>query len=456
VTCLALDTRIPVQPLYSPRIPILLIDSVMTSMNGTYIDCGYGKDFSIVIACTGPGCEALQTFPVLQCNNNTADTGMQCSNGVTCAGATNYTSLFSLTQSEQPNQNLSLVQNITIGDRQFILTDDGRGNASYVNVSASTTSGSAPKSGTSSQRSSLSKLFLCVVIIMNVLVGPAAAALCIPGLSNLISELPPFFTNYVEGKAQELCEGKGNAIAVAVTVGETEFNLAIADLTVDCMEIMSSGELPAILADPIIAAALEIGNLIICSKLSEAILFGAVERGVSLGCSAAVSALANSGCTQSTTTTTSSSSSSSTTSSSSMTASTSTSAGSGPALPTGAALAADPCASCQLSGYYLGVLGLATQCGVASPVFLADDLSVFFCDPSIQPMFPQLCSDLCASPCSTYDIAVWKQNAGSGFMAGASLASCSQLCPGFAGTGRCAGVPPCNICGKGSDTCLPC
>jgi hypothetical protein len=127
-----------------------------------------------------------------------------------------------------------------------------------------------------------------------------------------------------------------------------------------------------------------------------------------------------------------------------------------PALPVGAALASDQCVSCLLSLGYLGVQGLAASCGVTNPVFFAADLSVIFCDTSLQGRYSSLCSALCSNPCSTEGIEIWKAVAGAGFMATASLPQCNQLCPGYAGNGRCPGTPPCNECGKGSGTCVPC
>ena len=129
------------------------------------------------------------------------------------------------------------------------------------------------------------------------------------------------------------------------------------------------------------------------------------------------------------------------------------SSSSGPSIPS---TEGDQCASCQLSVYYLGVEGLAAQCHVSSPVLFGNDLSVVLCDSSYNGKYAQFCSEICANPCVTYDAQSWMESAGASFMANANLATCNQLCPGFKGDGKCTESLPCNECGKGSGTCVPC
>ena len=126
--------------------------------------------------------------------------------------------------------------------------------------------------------------------------------------------------------------------------------------------------------------------------------------------------------------------------------------GSGPSLPNSATLSQDPCVSCQLSAYYIGVTGLAKTCNAVA-TGTAFDLSTFFCDPSNKPRYSQLCSSLCADPCGTYNIQTLIQEAGSAYNPSTSLALCNTDCPGFVGTGRCSGSLPKCECGVGSATC---
>ena len=126
--------------------------------------------------------------------------------------------------------------------------------------------------------------------------------------------------------------------------------------------------------------------------------------------------------------------------------------GPGPSLPDSATLSQDTCVSCLLSGYYIGVTGLAKECNAVA-TGMAFDLSTFFCDPSIKPRYSQLCSSLCANPCGTYSIQNLIQEAGSAYNPSASLALCNTDCPGFAGTGLCSGPVPRCECGVGSATC---
>jgi hypothetical protein len=121
-------------------------------------------------------------------------------------------------------------------------------------------------------------------------------------------------------------------------------------------------------------------------------------------------------------------------------------------------VAGDPCASCELSVYAIGVMGLASQCRVAVPMGDAYDLSVLLCDSSYGGRYASFCQTLCANQCATYNINDWIKGAGSSYMSDASLATCSALCTGFKGDGGCkpANAPAGCICGVGADTCVPC
>jgi hypothetical protein len=119
-------------------------------------------------------------------------------------------------------------------------------------------------------------------------------------------------------------------------------------------------------------------------------------------------------------------------------------------------VAGDQCASCELSVYAIGIVGLASKCNVATPLGTASDVSVLLCDSSYNGRYSQFCATLCANPCATYNINSWIQSAGSQFMSTASLATCASLCPGFKGDGRCSSSDATCLCAVGSSTCVPC
>jgi hypothetical protein len=75
-------------------------------------------------------------------------------------------------------------------------------------------------------------------------------------------------------------------------------------------------------------------------------------------------------------------------------------------------VASDQCASCQLSLYAMGILGLASQCHVTVSLGVAYDLSVLLCDYSFNGRYADFCKTLCANQCATYDINDWVKDAG--------------------------------------------
>lgn len=99
----------------------------MTTANGTYRDCGWGE-FYFSITCSGPSCDAFNHFPNLTCTS-TGST-FHCDNGVVCNTTPNITSTFSLTQ---PSMNVSVLQQIVIDNKRFLVTQDLSGRATYSN-----------------------------------------------------------------------------------------------------------------------------------------------------------------------------------------------------------------------------------------------------------------------------------------------------------------------------------
>ena len=124
-------------------------------------------------------------------------------------------------------------------------------------------------------------------------------------------------------------------------------------------------------------------------------------------------------------------------------------------FPSAAVLAGDQCVATQLSVYYIGVRGLAQSCGSSNSTGGAWDMSTIFCDPSIRPRYSTLCTELCNNPCGSYDLQALITYAGPAFNPSATLATISEVCPGFLGTGRCSSAGPSCACGVGSLTCAP-
>ena len=63
--------------------------------SGIFQSCGDGT-FAFSYTCTGPDGGILQDFPTVVCSNS--DNNISCSNGITCPGASKYTSRFTYRQ----------------------------------------------------------------------------------------------------------------------------------------------------------------------------------------------------------------------------------------------------------------------------------------------------------------------------------------------------------------------
>ena len=105
------------------------MSAITSSANGTYIDCGFGMGVALTITCGGPSCQALQSYPNLQCTTDPSSTTSTCTNGITCAGSTNFKSAFTLAQ--HTDNTVTSTQNLTIDSETFTGTDDGKGDVSY-------------------------------------------------------------------------------------------------------------------------------------------------------------------------------------------------------------------------------------------------------------------------------------------------------------------------------------
>jgi hypothetical protein len=406
----------------------------MTAANGTYTDCGPAKNFSLVFDCTGPGCTGFQTFPNLRCVNITNSMSLHCTNDIICESS-NFTSVFSV---KADNSTANVTENIALGNSQIVFTENSMQNASFTNNTSP--SSTAKSSGGSSRGPYMSKLTLFFILLLTMMASSVHAQAVSPlqTESNIQASIPAAFQPILSAVEQKLCTYAATLFVEGgvIVAGGEELAPLLAKLKVMCENAMweveiSTGVAEAALAVPWGAGIIALGltDFIACNQIVNKILLPQLETGEDSFCSMILSQ-----------------SSSAATPSSSAALS----------LPIGSALSQDPCVSCMLSLYAMGVEGLAQQCNVATPLGFANDLSVTFCDPSIESRYSQLCTTLCANPCATYNILVWVQMAGSGFMSDASLPLCNQLCPGFQGTGRCTTTPPCMECGVGSGTCVPC
>jgi hypothetical protein len=155
----------------------------MISANGT---SKFERDFSMKMVFAEPGCSGLQQFPGFQgVNNSDSAIFMSCDNGVTWTGVSDYTSFFSMWL---PNQVPIYGPNLTVADRQFIVMDNGKDNASYVNVTESNASGTLPANIKSPPRQRVTSLWRFVLVINVRQERPLIA-----GSSDLTSHLPDFY-----------------------------------------------------------------------------------------------------------------------------------------------------------------------------------------------------------------------------------------------------------------------
>jgi hypothetical protein len=362
------------------------------------------------------------------------------------------------------NSNVTLAENLTIGSKQFSVSVDETGNVSYSNQSASNSTSSKTSAAYPSKRPS--NLFVVFLLLLS-LFTPFAYAQAPPTLQfsqNLVANLPSYFHAALPRLEQELCGFiAGQVIRVSLT-GNAGYDIAMVELKTFCLEVINTvealtGVLEAASATGFGLVALEFGNGVACNYLAGHMLLPGQYAEAAHICSVIVADLnPSTGVIHPSAPATSKKTSVPhiTTTSASASTTSPPSRSAGPALPTGSTLAANPCVSCQLSLYFLGVQGLAQQCHVASPMGSSNDVSLVICDPSVVGGYSQLCTNLCANPCGVYDVATWIHDAGVGFMANASLPLCSELCPGFKGTGKCFVTPPCNQCGLGASTCLSC
>jgi hypothetical protein len=238
------------------------------------------------------------------------------------------------------------------------------------------------------------------------------------------------------------------AIGAALKLGLTSYT-GIAGTLLEGLGIAEEGV--TIAAEPAALPAVLIANSVLCAYLVTVQVQSRIDNVAENLCKAveseasAIAAGTPAAAPPTTTSTSTTSTSPSTTSPApSMPAS-----GSGLPIPD---VSNDPCASCELSVYFLGVQGLAAACGVAVPVGQGYDLSVLLCDSIYNGRYAAFCQYLCANQCVTYNIQDWIENAGSQWQPDATLGLCAQDCPGFKNDGRCQSGDYCP-CAQGANTC---
>jgi hypothetical protein len=336
---------------------------------------------------------------------------VHCTNDIVCDNS-NFTSVFSI---KADNSTANVTEKVALGNSQILFTENSMQNASFTNE---TSPNSTAKSGSGYSRGPyMSKLTLIFILILTMMAsGSHAQSVSIlqSESSNIEASIPAVFQPILNAAEQKLCTYAATLFVEggAIVAGSEELFPLLAQLKIMCEDAMweveiSTGVAEAALAVPFGAGIIALGltDFIACNQIVNKILLPQLESAEDSFCS---SILSQSTSTSSTTSTPVSSSSSSTSSSTSISSSTSTSSSASPSpentppssalvLPTGSALSQDPCVSCMLSLYALGVEGLAQQCNVATPLGFANDLSVTFCDPSIKSGYSQLCTTLCTT-----------------------------------------------------------
>jgi hypothetical protein len=438
----------------------------MTTANGTYKFCDSDNYIAITLTCSGPSCSILQGN--LTCTQPDANYWL-CNNNRICTGSSSIISNFTL---NQRNGTITETQYLLINGTSFVLTQDGSGNVTVANgtvaPSQSPSTYATATTATTQSPSSTTKSFaprhtsswpLIIFISVLALMAIQENAQNIPCISEVINEAN-LVTSLVQGNIQQvgedLCEHfKGSAIEAVTGPFAEAAAMALCYERLFVYEGVLAFETgTAELLGPELALAATVVNTAICFGLVPCLINEALDQSANGFCSLALNPSA--------TTASSSISSSSSSSSSSISPSTSPATPTSPVPTPGPSpglvipsVVGDQCASCQLSVYAMGIVGLASQCNVATPLGTAYDVSVLLCDSSYNGRYSQFCATLCANPCATYNIKSWIQSAGSQYMSTANLATCASLCPGFMGDGRCSPSDPCG-CAVGAETCIPC
>lgn len=196
----------------------------MTTVNGTYKACG--TDASLTYTCTGPNCDILNGYPSMTCTTN-GDV-LSCNNGVTCAGPSNYTDVFTLSQ---PDIKVTSSDNIILSDlcEEIIYTSDGTqagtdchgvemGNCTpIVSLSTATSGTTAPYSNTSTTHSVETSTILSTKTY-TITSCPATVTNC--PIGSVATEVFTAYTTYCPGSGATITPS-GGGLAYTSAPGKT-------------------------------------------------------------------------------------------------------------------------------------------------------------------------------------------------------------------------------------------
>ena len=282
----------------------------MTSVKGTYKDCGQAGKYSLILECTGPGCSGFVTFPNMQCVDS--DDCMHCTNNVLC-DQSNLTSSFAINVFDSQ---AILRENLDIGRSSFLLIDHGLGNVSVieethddktvmerVNVdhrSLRETKENSRNVFTKRQKSEgrrqvhgISKVMLTVIVLMSMFTSVAYAQPAPTQVSRDIqAAVPPQLQSLVLGLEQHLCEVDGGLIIEAAAAATTPlFHRYLIQLIGICMSALADIEIATGLAEAAFVVPevgvpiLVLGNFILCEEVVLRAILPGPEADVEMICS---------------------------------------------------------------------------------------------------------------------------------------------------------------------------
>jgi hypothetical protein len=439
-------------------------NTIFSTVNGTAKLCDGDGYSELAFTCSGQACSHLQSN--FTCSQPDAASWV-CHNNVTCTGKSTMVSNFSFTQ-----QNLIITgaQHLSINGSNYTITQDASGNVTLANATQTTTGSQPTKhSAACSRAPGLSFSSLILLILFTFMITQAGAVKqtveaatepfsgipCSNTLQNVVQllsggSLDQFETNLcdvVSGFAVGGPAESGTFAACAELIAGAEFaadaGLAVAGIASGTIALVAAAELAATLFAVLSCQQFTIcavdtlasqGTKPFCQLGSQPsnpppLVFGPPPNlpgapGSSNSPPAASPSL--------------------------------------PAPTPGSAstltlpdVSGDKCATCQLSLYAMGIVGLAKDCNIAVPMGTAYDVSVLLCDSTYNGKYAAFCKTLCADQCATYNINNWIQSAGSSYNPNANLGGCSAVCPGFQGNGRCELSDPCP-CAIGAETCKAC
>jgi hypothetical protein len=421
--------------------------SNLTTVNGTAKYCD-GEGYSeLTFTCLGRDCTYLQNnYTCTQPNGES----WSCHNNRTCSGSSSIVSNFSFAQ---PNVTVTGTQQVSINGTEYTLTQDASGNVSLANGTSS-----AKQSAAFSQARTISWPLLVFLLLLAALATPVSgqesgAVPCIGSALTYFQIAQSAVTGQVNEFQQQVCgQLVGHAATApagpaieAATVRACQRLVLQLGLTVDA-EVIIGGAVTGTeeIVAPVVAIEIAIDGVFLCQQIATCVWDAFVDHGAETLCPSNGHEPANSQPSQP------------------ANSQPSQPAANPPAPAPGSApgldipdVSGDACASCQLSVYAQGIIGLANQCNVAVPLGVSHDVSVLLCDSSYNGRYASFCSSLCANQCTTYNIKDWIQSAGSSYMSDATLATCSSDCPGFKGDGACQQLDECP-CAQGAKTCEQC